>query len=332
MEPIISICTNNLWIHKGSPLVTVITSVYNRRELLLKAMKSVDGQTFKNIEYIVVNNGSTVNIDDVVENFMKEATIPVMYIKRSSGIGPHTGKNSAFRRARGMYLSMLDSDDELLPEAIQVLVDAWLKLPVEDRKEYREVVAQCKDEHGIRVGEPFPENINTCTKREAFKIWNRKGLHVEHINLHVTKLLKENLFPEPEGVSFVDDSVALWSKLSKLYKSYFINDTLKVYNTESPDSISNVEIKKISMQHCINMLWADKYIMSHWSEFENNFKQRFKRVLHYCIFANILKTKKSYPDFDWVKEEVTGFRNKSLIIILWFPSIIGANYYIKNKM
>jgi len=139
MEPIISISTNNLWDQNESPLVTVITSVYNRRKLLLRAMKSIDNQTFKNLEYIVVNNGSTVNIDDVVENFMKEATIPVMYIKRSTGIGPHTGKNSAFRRARGEFLSMLDSDDEFLPEAIQVFVDTWEKLPAEHRYQYREV-------------------------------------------------------------------------------------------------------------------------------------------------------------------------------------------------
>jgi len=81
-------------------------------------------------------------------------------------------------------------------------------------------VAQCIDEHGKRVGEPFPEDINSCSKREARKILDRKGLHVEHTNLHVTQLLKDNMFPEPEGVSFVVDSTAIWSKLSKQYKHF----------------------------------------------------------------------------------------------------------------
>ena len=332
MEPIISIHTNNLWEKNESPLVTVITSVYNRRELLLRAMKSVDNQSYKNIEYIVVNNGSSANIDDVVKDFMKQATIPVMYIKRSTGIGPHTGKNSAFRRARGEYLSMLDSDDEFLPNAVQVLVNTWGEIPIEHRHEYREVVAQCIDEHGNRVGKPFPKNINSCSKKEAQKIWNSRGLHVEHMNLHVTQLLKDNMFPEPDGVSFVVDSIAIWLKLSKLHKSFFINDCLKVYYMDTPDSISNVEIDKITIQHCINMLWADKYILNHWFEYEYCFNDRFKKVLHYCIFANILKMKNSYPDFDWVGEKIKGVKNNVLLIILWIPSILISKYYIKKRM
>jgi len=332
MEAILSICTNDLWTQNKSPLVTVITSVYNRRELLLRAMESVDNQTFKNIEYIIVNNGSTVNIDDVVENFMKKATIPVMYIKRSSGAGPHTGKNSAFRRARGQYLSMLDSDDEFLPNAIQVLVDTWEKIPIKHRREYREVVAQCVNEHGNRVGEPFPENINGFSKRKVRKIRYHKGLHVEHINMHVTQLLKDNMFPEPDGVSYIVDSIAIWDKLSKLYKSFFINDCLKIYYTESSDSISNTDIKKFTVQHCVNMLWANKYTLNHWHEYEYNNKEHIKSALRYCLFANILKITHNYPSYDWVKEKLQGLNNKFLIIILWFPSILGAKYYINTRM
>lgn len=332
MEPIISITTNNLWDQNESPLITVITSVFNRRDILLRAMQSVDSQTYKNIEYIVVNNGSTINIDDVVEDFMKEATIPIMYIKRSTGIGPHTGKNSAFRRARGEYLAMLDSDDEFLSNAMQTFVDAWEKIPVETRHEYREVVAQCVDEYGNRVGEPFPENINSASKREARKIWNRKGLHAEHINLHLTQLLKDNMFPEPEGVSYVVDSIAIWLKLSKLYKSFFINDTLKVYYTDSPDSISNVEIKEVTIQHIINMLWAEKYTLNHWPEYDYNNKDRIKRVLRYSLYSNILKLKNNYPEYDWAKEKIKGVKNNLLLNLLWFPSILEAKYYIKKRM
>lgn len=332
MESIISISTNDLWITDKQPLVSVITSVHNRREILLRAMKSVDNQSYKNIEYIVVDNGSTINIDDVVEKFMKEATIPVMYIKRSSGPGPHTGKNSAFRRARGEYLSMLDSDDEFLPNAMEVFVEYWNKMPLEQRHEYREVVAQCVDEYGNRVGDKFPEKINNCSKKEARKIWDRKGLHVEHTNMHITKLLKDTMFPEPEGVTFVVDSTALWSKLSKHYKSFFVNDCLKRYYTESIDSISNTDIKNATVQHCVNMLWNYKYTLNNWSEYEYTKKERIDKVLRYCLFYNVLKMKNSYPKYDWVEEKVHGNYNNFLITLLYLPSIILAKYFIKTRM
>lgn len=332
MNAIIDITTNSLWDKINKPMVTIITSVYNRREILLRAMNSVACQTYKNIEYIVVNNGSTINIDDIVNDFMYNATIPMMYIRRSSGNGPHTGKNSAIREARGKFLSMLDSDDEFLPNAMQVLVYTWNGIPKEEVNEFREVVAQCIDEFGNRIGEPFPDKINYCSKREASRIWHSKELSVEHINMNITQHLKDRPFPEPEGVSWVVDSVILWDKLSKLYRSYFINDCLKRYYTQSSDSISNMEIKKITIQHCINMLWADKYVLNHWEEYDYGFIYRIKKILHYCIFVNILKQKDAYPQFDWVEEEIKGITNTLLKWILWLPGIIGAKIYVKKRM
>jgi len=80
------------------------------------------------------------------------------------------------------------------------------------------------------------------------------------------------------------------------------------------------------------MLWADKYTLNHWHEYDYTGKERIKRVLHYCLFANILKMKHNYPDYGWVKEKIKGINNKFLLIILWLPSILGAKYYIKKRM
>ena len=79
---IVFIKTNKLWENGRVPLVTITTSNYNRREVLLRCMMSVEKQTFRDIEYIVVDNGSTVSFDDIMQKFMDEATIPVMFIKQ----------------------------------------------------------------------------------------------------------------------------------------------------------------------------------------------------------------------------------------------------------
>lgn len=329
----ITITTNKKWNSQTHPSVTVITSTYNRRELLERAMKSVDSQTFKDMEYIVVDNGSTINLDDTVADFMVTASIPVMYIKRSEGRGPHTGKNSAIAQARGKFLTMLDSDDELLPDAIKTLVDAWLSIPESHRESYREVVAQCVDEYGNRVGAPFPEGINDCSPEEAFRIWHDPAIGAEHVNMSRTRLLKEMPFPEPEGVSWVVDSVVLWNRLSKKYKSYFINDTLKRYYVDSPDSISSQEIRKITPKHLVNMLWAHKFELSHWHEYSYSFKDRLDRTLKVALYMQVLQKLKQLPVYDWVNLPVQGLLNRFLICAWTLPCrFIGCSLFISKKM
>ncbi|MDD3666809.1 MAG: glycosyltransferase family A protein [Bacteroidales bacterium] len=328
----IKIKTNSLWDQQHHPIATVITSTYNRRELLQRAMKSVDNQTYKDMEYIVVDNGSCINLDDTVESFMATASIPIMYIKRSEGIGPHTGKNSAIKEARGKYITMLDSDDELLPNAIETLVRTWESLPQNAECPYREVVAQCIDEFGNRVGSPFPEELNNCTPQEAFKIWCRPGLASEHVNMNLTQLLKEKPFPEPEGVTWVVDSVILWNRLSKGYKSYFINHTLKRYYVGSADSITNTQINKVTPQHLKNMLFAHKFELNHWDEYDYTFKTRLDRTLKVMLYKQILRSNGQMLDYDWVKQPVKGALNNTLMVLWFLPCVVGAQIFIKKKM
>lgn len=324
--------TNDLWNHT-SPEVTVITSTYNRRELLERAMRSVEAQSYKNIEYIVVDNGSSIDLDPTVEAFMNSSAIPVMYIKRSEGIGPHTGKNSAIAEARGEYLIMLDSDDELLPNAVETLLNAWNDISLDVRPQFREVVARCIDENGNEIGERFPQYINKLSPEEAFKVWHRPQIATEHVGMNRTKLLKSLPFPEPEGVSWVVDSVVLWNRLSKSHRSYFINDTLKRYYVGTPDSISNQEIRKVSPQHLVNMLWAHKFELNHWDEYAYSFRDRLDRTLKVSLYTRVLRKLKMLPKYDWVSEPINGFMNNVLRKLWDIPClIIGTRLFIARKM
>lgn len=329
MKDIVFIKTNKLWDEHPSPLVTITTSNYNRRDVLLRCMKSVDAQTFRDIEYIVVDNGSTVSFDDIMEQFMEEATIPVMFIKRSCGTGRHNGRNSATEQARGEYISMIDSDDEYLPTAIETLVKVWKRIPENERALYREVVGQSQDEYGKRVGAPFPEGINDCSIKEAFKIVQRPELRFEHANMSRTMLLKENPFINPEGVTDSPESV-IWWRLAKHYKTYFINDILKIYYTESSDSISTANKRGITKNACISALWRDQYYLNHWNDYLFSFKDRAMKVIYYNVWKNILSNHKLYPPFDWAKDGLKGFTNNALNIVLWLPCKLVTKWYLRT--
>lgn len=143
MNNIFQVYVNDCWNDK-SPFFTVVTPVFNRQDVLPRAIASIEKQKCRDFEYIIVNDGSEENLDDIVFPFMNNAGIPIMYIKKSNG-GVHTARNAGIKHARGHLITWLDSDDEFLPETLLVLKDAWEhRIPAEKKEEYYQISSDRK--------------------------------------------------------------------------------------------------------------------------------------------------------------------------------------------
>jgi glycosyltransferase involved in cell wall biosynthesis len=104
------------------PEVSVIVPAYNRRELLMRALRSVLGQTFGEWEAIVVDDGSTDGSGDVCREF-PDARLRV--IRHSSRRGPAAARNTAIGASQGKVVAFLDSDDEWLPDKLEKQIHAF---------------------------------------------------------------------------------------------------------------------------------------------------------------------------------------------------------------
>lgn len=98
-------------------VVSVIIPVYNREHTIAKAIDSVLNQTYKNIEIIVVNDGSVDNTEIVIQ---KNYIDKVIYIKNKVNKGVSFSRNRGIRNAHGEYIAFLDSDD------------VWMEFHIED--------------------------------------------------------------------------------------------------------------------------------------------------------------------------------------------------------
>lgn len=109
---------------RKKPLVTVYIPTYNRVALLDRALRSVISQTYKNFEVIVVNDGSSDNTEQFMQNFI-ETHSTVKYLKHDKPKGANVARNYAIKEAKGYFITGLDDDDEMLPNRIEWLVKEY---------------------------------------------------------------------------------------------------------------------------------------------------------------------------------------------------------------
>ena len=103
-----------LWLQK--PKVSVVMLTYQREKILPQAIDSILAQTYKDFEFIIINDGSTDNTDDVVKSYKDKR---IRYYKNDKNHGIAYSRNKAADLARGEYVMIMDDDDKSLPERME---------------------------------------------------------------------------------------------------------------------------------------------------------------------------------------------------------------------
>lgn len=110
-----------------SPVVSIVIPVYNRPELLKRALISIEKQTYSDWECIIVNDGSTDNTRDIILDFAKkDYRIRLIQNEHSGG---NKATNDGIFAAFGKYITLLGSDDEFAPSHIELRVNELQQSP-----------------------------------------------------------------------------------------------------------------------------------------------------------------------------------------------------------
>ena len=98
----------------------MIIPIYNTAEYLRECLQSVINQTYKCLEIILINDGSTDHSDEVINEFLdKDERILYIQLDRRRGVG--YARNAGLKKATGDYVYFLDSDDFLAENTIEIL-------------------------------------------------------------------------------------------------------------------------------------------------------------------------------------------------------------------
>ena len=214
---------------------TVFTPTYNREKLIHRVFDSLKKQTFKDFEWLIVDDGSKDDTKKVIEEFKKQADFEIRYIYQENG-GKHRAFNRGVKEANGELFLTADSDDYFLENALEKFKYYWDLIPNKD--EFSAVTGLCIDQNGQIVGDKYPENIFDSNSFETTFIYKIKG---EKWGFQRTDVLRQYPFKEFEGERFIAES-SVWFELSKKYKTRYINEPVRIYEINN-DSLSTNTIK-----------------------------------------------------------------------------------------
>src|SRR5690606_15080945 len=109
-----------------TPLISIITPVYNSEKFLEAAILSVQNQTYSNWELILVDDASTDNSESIAREFFTEDS-RIIYEKLPVNGGPAVSRNRAIELAKGQYIAFLDSDDFWAPDKLEIQLEFMQK-------------------------------------------------------------------------------------------------------------------------------------------------------------------------------------------------------------
>lgn len=246
-------------------LISIIVPVYNVESYLERCIQSILNQTYKNLEIILINDGSTDNSGSICDKYvLKDDRLRVFHIKNG---GSSIARNHGLENCRGEYVGFVDSDDWIQPnmfkELLKFAVDHNLKV----------VETNCTTNVSTDVTPLAPKIVGRIENRDialkriirttAFAIWRR---------LYHRSIVKNRFFIEGILHQDVYYTIDILNDISQLG---YLEAPLYIYNNQNLTSVirSNYSIKKL------NSINAGAYVVENTKQYNVDIQNLAKNYL-----------------------------------------------------
>ncbi|OEH92142.1 glycosyltransferase family 2 protein [Bacillus solimangrovi] len=179
-------------------IITVVTPTYNRAYILGNCYKSLKLQTSKSFVWMIIDDGSTDNTQELVEKWIAEKEITIIYLKKENG-GKASALNMALNHVDTEYFVCLDSDDTFTIHAIELALDQ-LKKTIENEKICGVMALRNSDSGEVLGGKRIPDKVDEAT---VMDITDKFRIRSEFIQFYKMKILSKYRFPIVEGEKFI---------------------------------------------------------------------------------------------------------------------------------
>lgn len=286
---------------------SIIIPVYNSEKFLKKCIESITRQTYKNIEIILINDGSTDNSKNIIETYAKRDTRIRSIDIPNNGVS--NARNLGVREANGDYITFVDADDYIDLNTVEK-VDSIIEEFSPDVVKYNYIT----ELGNIRKKYNFSIRTSKLIKKESYDKDVYPFLFSSYDMTNVwnafikSEIAKQYLFDR--NLKYGEDSKYMFEILKESDSLYIIEDNLYHYvqNIQSVMNVTNYEKKIIQLENKVSMYL---YIYSKIDNLEENNRQ-LRDVIRNS-FMECLSYDESIKSYESYKVSIEAlFENKSI--------------------
>ena len=223
----------------NNALVSIIVHVYNAERYLARCIESILNQSYKNIEVILINDGSTDKSGEICDYYSsKDKRVKVIHQKNS---GPSVARNKGIDIAKGKYIQFVDSDDYIEYNMTELLVNEMKNNVDLVLCGYRKIYKDSKGKLIIKNNNAYKKT--NISKDEFLDIFGKifKNYYISYIwnKLYVTDIIKKNNIYFDSKIGWGEDFIFNFSYLNYCNKFSIIDDLLYNYIQYNYNSITS---------------------------------------------------------------------------------------------
>ena len=293
-----------------SKVVTVLTTVYNRKDELIRLFSSLQNQSIKQFDWLIVDDGSTDELRTTVSKFAEESEFIINYLYKENG-GKHTALNYSYEYITTPLTIIVDSDDMLTSNAIETIIDTY--------KKNKEETGICG--YSFLRGKPHGGLWNKTTipyegLTESFvECRINRSISGDMAEVWYTHCLREYPFPVFENERFLGEDT-VWVKMSEKYKLKYYNKVIYISDYYGDGLTMNRRKNNIkSPKGCVER--ANVFLES-----DSNLKAKIKPALQYQVYGRIAKYS--------LKDLFNKTNEKILFVLFYLPAKIVFKVWTKK--
>lgn len=285
-------------------LVSIIVPVYNAEKTLYICLDSLRDQTYKNLQIIFVNDSSTDNSLNVLNQFKEDSGYQVDIISHERNRGVAAARNTGLNAVRGEFIYFVDADDAIDKNTIEESLDLAIKstLDIVGFSWYLTFEKNERKMHQPSFSSPFGAIENMMQGTMRWNLW---------LFLFKTSLFKENDIKFIEGKNMGEDLMVAIKLFSKAERVGYLDRHFYHYGQSNTSSLTKTYSDSHIEQVTANVMEVEKYLKS--SVFSNKIGNLINYLKLNIKLPLLISEKKSQYN-KWLN---------------WFPE--SNSYVMENK-
>ena len=294
--------------------ISILTPAYNRGDKLNKLYTSllVNNNSNVEIEWLVMDDGSTDKTRYIVTNFIKQNIIDIKYYYQENA-GKMAALNNLVKYATGDVIIECDSDDYFTVGAFDTIAKYEDKLT----DEIYALVFLKYDQNGNNMGNNFPENLY---RSDMFSLYFRENITGEKALVFNSNIRKRFGYKLEADEKFVTES-RMYHQMDLEYDVICINEPIMICEYQKDGYSKNIQ--KVFKENPLGYYEYFKEILE-MDLTGVTLKKKLYIYKHYILFSVLAERNHAIRN-------VTGVLNKIIVAIMWIPGAIKTKAMFKEK-